>query len=163
MYAKICPYTIVPICLITNLFVSQRVEQHPDPYPSSYLLLLKYQWTAMDSKKKSDKASKNPWVHNASIIIIPPKIRGSMRSCPDYLVWETAKRMILTVRAPIERMEKKKDAKIRWQFSQKHSFAIWRTGTIFLNFPLFEIIVTMAAMKPTMKIIPIARVHSDLD
>ena len=71
--------------------------------------------------------------------------------------------IILTAKAPIDKIERKKEANIKWQFYQKHILAICRGGTIFLNFPLLEHIVIIAAKNPIAKAIAIINVQIDLD
>lgn len=44
-----------------------------------------------------------------------------------------------------------------YTFCQKHDFAIFRTGTIFLNFYFFEIIMKIAVKKATKNPIPIPK------
>lgn len=111
IYAKRCPYTIVPKWKNVNLFVSQRVEQQPKSSVSS-LFRLKYQFTAIDEKKKSERASRNPCVHKVSTIIKAPIMTGLMIFYYDLWLCEYARKIMLMVSAPMDKIEKKNEARM---------------------------------------------------
>lgn len=59
------------------------------------------------------------------------------------------------------KIDKKNEINIMQQFCQKHIFAIAKTGTIFLNFYFFEIIMKIDTTNATKNPIPIPKANKE--
>ena len=66
----------------------------------------------MDEKKKSERASRNPWVHKVSTIITAPIIIGFMTASSDLWLCEYARKIMFIVRAPMDNTEKNNEARM---------------------------------------------------